>query len=251
MVLSVIIPCLNEADYITDLLDCLSRQTLGEFEVIVVDSRSTDQTAAIVRAYPAPFPLRVVAGSRGVANARNTGAACARGEWLYFLDADVTFDEELLERSLAEVQARGLGVASPTFQTDSPEHLHKVGSWVSLRYCRLLSRTRFPVAGGFAILIKRSLHHKIGAFDPKLKLGEDHYYVCQAVRAGENFGYLNSTSIITSMRRFQDVRGIKVFSQYVFIEFYRLSHGLRVEDELFAYEFGNHKKSSASVSSDA
>jgi glycosyltransferase involved in cell wall biosynthesis len=241
MVLSVIIPCLNEADYILDLLDCLSRQSLQDFEVIVVDSQSTDQTAAIVRDYPAPFPLRVVASSRGVANARNTGAACAQGDWLYFLDADVAFDAEMLERSLTEVRTRGLGIASPAFQTDSSEHLHKVGSWVSMRYCRALSRTRFPVAGGFAILVKRSLHHAIGAFDPRLRLGEDHYYVCQAVQAGESFGYLDSASIVISMRRFQE-QGVKVFSQYVFIEFYRLSHGLRVEDELFAYEFGNHKK---------
>jgi len=242
MRLSVIIPCLNEADYITDILDCLSRQTMRDFEVIVVDSQSIDETAAIARAYPAPFPLRVVTSPRGVANARNTGAAQAAGEWLYFLDADVTFGPDLLENSLDEVDARELNIASPAFLTDSPEHLHKVGSWVSLRYCRLLSRTRYPMAGGFAILVKCSLHHTIGAFDPKLKLGEDHYYVYQAVQAGESFGYLGSTSIVVSMRRFQNAQGVKVFSQYVFTEMYRLSHGLRVEEELFSYEFGNHKK---------
>jgi glycosyltransferase involved in cell wall biosynthesis len=243
MVLSVIIPCLNEADYITDLLDCLSRQTFREFEVIVVDSQSTDATAAIVRQYTATFPLRLVSSPRGVANARNTGATAARGQWFYFLDADVTFGADLLASSLDEVESRELSVASPMFQTDSPEHLHKVGSWVSLHYCRLLSRTRYPMAGGFAILVKRSLHHKIGAFDPKLKLGEDHYYVYQAVRVGESFGYLRSARIVVSMRRFQNAQGVKVFSQYVFTEFYRLSHGLRVEEELFTYEFGNHKKS--------
>jgi glycosyltransferase involved in cell wall biosynthesis len=243
MVLSVIIPCLNEADYITDILDCLGRQSFRAFEVVVVDSQSTDATAAIVRAYAATFPLQVVSSPRGVANARNAGAVAAQGEWLYFLDADVTFGPHLLENSLDEVERRELSVASPMFQTDSSEHLHKVGSWVSLRYCRLLSRTRYPMAGGFGILAKRSVHHKIGAFDPKLKLGEDHYYVYQAVQVGESFGYLNSATIVVSMRRFQNAQGVKVFSQYVFTELYRLSHGLRVEEELFSYEFGNHKKS--------
>jgi glycosyltransferase involved in cell wall biosynthesis/sulfatase maturation enzyme AslB (radical SAM superfamily) len=99
--LSVIVPVRNGAPFIGALLDSLCRQqlaTTGGCEFIVVDDASTDDTAAMLAAYPwirlLTHPVR-----RGAGAARNTGATAARGEVLIFLDADTRVCEaDFLQR---------------------------------------------------------------------------------------------------------------------------------------------------------
>ena len=84
---SVVVPVYNGERTLARCLTALSRTPAGLAEVIVVDDRSTDQTAAIARSLGArvmPNP-----DGRGPAAARNAGAAVARGDILLFIDADV------------------------------------------------------------------------------------------------------------------------------------------------------------------
>lgn len=90
--LSVILPCYNSRDTLPRALAALfeQRDTLGAFEVVVVDDGSVDGTADIARETAAPLPLAVVRQpNRGLAAARNAGAAHAAGRILLFLDPDV------------------------------------------------------------------------------------------------------------------------------------------------------------------
>ncbi|MEY2458949.1 MAG: hypothetical protein QOG30_779 [Acidimicrobiaceae bacterium] len=90
--ISVIIPALNVASTIEDQLDALSHQRFdGEFEVIVADNGSTDDTRAVVEAWQGRLPgLRIVDASArpGSASARNVGVRAAAGPGLAFCDAD-------------------------------------------------------------------------------------------------------------------------------------------------------------------
>jgi glycosyltransferase involved in cell wall biosynthesis len=86
---SVIVPTYNVERYLRATLDSLLRQTLRDFEAIVVDDGSTDGTVAIVEEYR-DERIRLVrhAANRGVAEARNTGLRHARGEYIALMDAD-------------------------------------------------------------------------------------------------------------------------------------------------------------------
>lgn len=101
--LSVIIPARNEAFSLPALLHSIGRSTVAPLEVIVVDDSSTDGTGEIAAAYGAtvvkapPLPE----GWLGKPWACWTGASCARGEHLLFLDADVTLGPDALERLCA------------------------------------------------------------------------------------------------------------------------------------------------------
>jgi glycosyltransferase involved in cell wall biosynthesis len=88
--ISVVIPAFNAAAVITETLDSVRRQTFQDFEVIIVDDGSPDDTAAVVQKICAQDPrfILVQQANGGVAVARNTGVAQARGEWIAFLDAD-------------------------------------------------------------------------------------------------------------------------------------------------------------------
>jgi glycosyltransferase EpsH len=108
--ISVIVPAYNAAATIRDALASLEAQTMSDFEVIVIDDGSTDDTVQIVRALAEAvgFELRLVSKANGGrADARNTGLALALGEYLAFVDADDTAEPAMLERMLTCAQDTG------------------------------------------------------------------------------------------------------------------------------------------------
>jgi glycosyltransferase involved in cell wall biosynthesis len=73
--LSIIIPTLNEADYLPDLLDLIITQTYdGKLEVIIVDGQSTDETLAVARSYEGQIAgLSILETTKNVGHQRNFG----------------------------------------------------------------------------------------------------------------------------------------------------------------------------------
>ena len=99
---SVIIAAYNGAALITNTLRSLSAQTLRDWEAVVVDDCSTDDTLAVVRAYPDPR-VRVIVAARngGPVRARNLAVEHARGRYLAGLDHDDLCRPERLARQVA------------------------------------------------------------------------------------------------------------------------------------------------------
>ena len=86
---SIIVPAFNVAKTLPATLDALLAQTLDDFEIIVVNDGSTDSTAEILQSYQDIPDFRVITQfNRGLAGARNTGIAEARGIFVGFCDAD-------------------------------------------------------------------------------------------------------------------------------------------------------------------
>lgn len=105
---SIIVPVYNGAAYLRPCLDGILTQTMTDFELILVDDASTDDTPSLLSDYAAhDARIRVVTrtqnGCAGVA--RNDGMSVAGGEYLLFLDADDVFESSLLERCVARARA--------------------------------------------------------------------------------------------------------------------------------------------------
>lgn len=83
---SLIIPCYNQAHYLGEAIKSVLAQSYANFEIIVVDDGSTDNTAEVAARYPRVCCIRQ--DNQGLAAARNTGLRESRGEYLVFLDAD-------------------------------------------------------------------------------------------------------------------------------------------------------------------
>lgn len=94
---SVIMPAYNAARTIGATLASVLQQTAPDVELIVVDDGSTDGTARVLEELRGRI-LLIRTGHRGAAAARNRGAEFARGEYLFFCDADLVLRPELLER---------------------------------------------------------------------------------------------------------------------------------------------------------
>src|SRR6266436_3475630 len=92
---SVIIPCYNQAHFLHEAIDSVLAQTYSNREILVVDDGSSDATAAVARSYP--HVRYVYQENAGPSAARNTGLKQTRGEYLVFLDADDRLLPEALE----------------------------------------------------------------------------------------------------------------------------------------------------------
>jgi len=100
---SVVIPCFDQGHYLREALQSVLAQTLPPAEIVVVDDGSTDNTAAIAREYS---KVRCIhQRNRGLASARNAGAAHTTGEHIVFLDADDRLKPDALAIGLRELVA--------------------------------------------------------------------------------------------------------------------------------------------------
>lgn len=102
---SVIIPLYNKADYISDTLKSVLAQTYKNFEVIIVDDGSSDNSLAVVKEITDPRLKVISQNNSGVSAARNNGIAVAKGRWIAFLDADDIWLPNHL-RTLLEISKR-------------------------------------------------------------------------------------------------------------------------------------------------
>ena len=162
--LSVVMPVYNAEATLAECLTRLSRSSFGDFEIVLVDDGSTDQSRAIA----AGFSLRVVptAGRIGPAAARNLGAQAAEGELLFFLDADVMVRPDTLSRIVAAFERDEIeGVIG--VQAAEMRHRDLVSQyknlWMRWTYCR--RRGEVPLFYTTAAAIRRDAFLRAGGFD--------------------------------------------------------------------------------------
>ena len=93
---SVVMANYNYGRYLSAAVESVRAQTLGDWELIVVDDGSTDESAKVARQFGAT--VLSTGGRAGPARARNIGAGTAKGEILFFIDSDVCVHSDTLER---------------------------------------------------------------------------------------------------------------------------------------------------------
>ena len=99
---SVIIPCYNQAPFLPDAIESALRQTHPRLEVIVVDDGSSDDSSRIAASYPEVRAVRQ--DNQGVASARNRGLRESSGQCVVFLDSDDRLRPRALEAGLEALQ---------------------------------------------------------------------------------------------------------------------------------------------------
>jgi glycosyltransferase involved in cell wall biosynthesis len=102
---SVIIPCYNQDKYLSETLNSISNQTYTNWECIIVDDGSVDDSAKIAASFVSKDSrfIYIYKKNGGVSSARNLGINLAKGSYIQFLDSDDILDNLKLELSLAEL----------------------------------------------------------------------------------------------------------------------------------------------------
>ena len=102
MLVSVVIPCFNVEEYITESVQSVINQTYKHIEIICIDNNSTDNTYQILKNLKIEFPNLIVDRElkAGANAARNKGLEIAKGSWIQFLDADDLITPTKIEHQL-------------------------------------------------------------------------------------------------------------------------------------------------------
>lgn len=237
--LSIIVITLNEAERIATLLDDLKQQTHQDFELIVVDSNSEDDTCAIVRSYNGHLPslhLELMP-HRGVCLGRNTGAKLAQHQRLLFLDADVRLSPDFIQKALSQLTIQNLEVAGVYL---SPKGLPKRYSLGYQLFNMGIALTQFifPTAIGACLFSTKTVHEAINGFDSSITLCEDCDYVNRASQVTK-FRML-PLSFTFDPRRLKQDGLLKTSSKYLYANVHRLFRG-EIRNQKIRYDFGHYK----------
>jgi len=233
--LSIIIPTLNEENYLSFLLKSLKKQKLDiEFETIVSDAGSEDKTIDVAKS----FGCKVVSGGFP-AKGKNDGAKAARGDLILFLDADTFLAENSLEKLLKEFKEKRLDVAS--FLLTSFHRFHNLSYKILFNFPSLITEKFLPQAMN-VILVKKELHRKIGGFNEEVKIGEELDYLRRGVKFGK-FGVLRSTKIFASPRRFEKDGWFTTWSKYFLCQLHMIFLG-PVKSDILKYRFNHYLQKS-------
>lgn len=174
---SIVIPAYNCAWCIDRALDSVAAQSFRDYEVIVVDDGSTDNTAAVLAARPEP--LRVIRqANAGMSAARNAGIAAARGEFVAFLDSDDWWRPGKLAAQVELMRADPeLGFCSSATELQSPDG-QTVGEWgcpasTAGLVAQILGGVSAVAGGASSVLVRRALLEVLTGFDARLRGAED------------------------------------------------------------------------------
>lgn len=189
---SILIPCYNSANWISETLESALAQTWPNKEIIVVDDGSTDNSLAVAKSFESPIVKVISQENRGASVARNRAFQESQGDFIQYLDADDLLAPDKIERQVQRL-------------VDGNSNCVAAGEWA--RFYKTPSEALFipqplwadmsPVEwlvcagdGGWmmhpaAWLVPRPIAEKVGSWNESLSLDDDGEYFCRVVLASE------------------------------------------------------------------
>lgn len=231
--LSIIIPALNEESCLPKLLECIRDQTYKDYEVIVADAGSNDRTRQIAK----KFGCKIVKGGMPSVG-RNNGAKAAKGDILFFIDADAGFGRNFLKDCIDEFNSRKLDVAGLYIYPKENNFIDRI--FLSLfNFWTFSTQLFYPNASGSGIMCRKWLHEKVNGFDDAIKLSEDMDYAKRCGRIGK-FRLIRNAKSYVAMRRFEKDGRLKVGLKLFLSVLYRLFFG-EIKSDVFKYDLRYRK----------
>jgi glycosyltransferase involved in cell wall biosynthesis len=198
--LSIITVCFNAAPLIQKTLFSALHQTFQDFELVIIDGGSEDNTLELLQPFQSKIGQLVSEKDNGIYDAMNKGVCLAKGEWVYFLNAgDAFFDDLVLEKVFIEIN-----MAMPDFLYAKVQTLNEptgidyvAGEAVTLKDFW----HKYPICHQ-ATFAKREIFNQIGIFNTNYQLISDTEWFIRLFKKKE----LN-THFMNAVVAFYDVTG--------------------------------------------
>ncbi|MFP4219308.1 MAG: glycosyltransferase [Phormidium sp.] len=174
--ISVILPVYNGMETIADTINSVLGQTFRDFELIVIDDGSTDDTLSVVKAIADERIQIHQFANAGQGESRNRGVALAQGDYLSFIDADDLWTADKLQHQWQALQTHPQAAVaySWTDHIDENNQFFRAGPHLTFSgdVYKLLIISDF-VGSGSNVLIRKSAFEAVGGFAPRLTPAED------------------------------------------------------------------------------
>ena len=178
---SVIIPLYNKAPYIAKAIESVLGQTYRDFEVIVIDDGSTDQSLEVAKTFENKSNTIISQPNSGVSTARNNGVKLAKHPYICFLDADdwwhPTFLEEM-KRLITDFPDAGIYGSGYYIVKNGQERIAPIGVPQGFErgiidYCEVYAKTLCMPLTSISVVIPKHIFDEERGFKSQLKFGED------------------------------------------------------------------------------
>ena len=181
MKFSVIIPLYSKAPYVKKALESVCRQTYSDYELIVINDGSTDDSCMIAEKYLQGMDginyRLITQENAGVSAARNNGVAASKGEYVAFLDADDWWEPTFLEKMaklIEDYPEAGLYASNYIYYKPGKTRvaINNIETGY-FNYPRAYYEGNAMPVTSISVVIPRNIYDEMGGFPLGIKLGED------------------------------------------------------------------------------
>lgn len=179
--ISIIIPCYNASSFLKEAINSVLKQTHQNFELILVNDGSTDDSEKIIKSYQDERIRYYYQENKGQCAASNFGLSKATGDYIKFFDADDVMNTSHLESQLKKLNGRTDAIAScawgrfydanPTSAKFIPEPVWK--DMYPLDWIKASLSQPYDMMGGWLWLIPKQVIKQSGGWDERLSLNND------------------------------------------------------------------------------
>lgn len=213
MKISVIIAAYNAEEFIEETLDSVLHQIMDEYEVIVIDDGSTDRTPEILKQYEKQYDnLHMIKQeNKGPSAARNAGLTVAKGEYVYFLDADDVLELDSLDSLYRCAVKRKADLVIAKYDIFDQVRVYPVHSIDDLVMKRKIKKYDQQIWWTFALwnkLFKREIIERYSLEFPPVSYSEDGVFVMQYIYCSRKITGLDK--IVIHYRRLNNLNASSV-----------------------------------------
>lgn len=203
---SVIIPTYNRAHLVKDAVESVLNQTYQDFELIVIDDGSTDNTREVLAVYKDKLTY-IYQENQGRSAARNHGIKLAQGEYIAFLDSDDVWFPDKLERQVPVLESAPPDVVLVHgYKCIVDQNLQLVPGWeLKLRKLYTSAEKREETYENYlhsscnftsSILVRKTAIIEIGCYDILIRTLEDLDLYLRLLLKGYNFAFISEPALI-------------------------------------------------------
>lgn len=199
---SIIIPLYNKENYICNTIHSVLQQGYGNFELIIVDDGSTDNSAEKVSCIKDDRIRYFYKANGGVSSARNYGIHKAKSDFIIFLDADDIWNIDFLETMYKLInmfpQCGIYGVAYSRISLEKENMIsykeNDDSFFIVSDYCLASYKMKAPICCSDSVCIKKAAFEAVGVFKEGIKHGEDLDMWIRII-SSFSFGYCNQKKV--------------------------------------------------------
>lgn len=240
---SVVIPTLNEENYLPKLLSDLSKQKEKYFEVIIVDAFSKDNTIKVSKKFQKKFNLKFYQIEHAnVSIQRNYGAIKSLGKYIVFLDADVRLKSSFMKKLFKFIKKQKGLIFIPYLSSENGDREYKPLLDIFnllIEFSQSINMKKKFSLGG-SMVFEKNFFNMIGGFDTQLFMSEDHELIQKAFRWGVSPKFMRANKITLSLRRWKKEGNLKIIYKYFIVTAHRLFGG-DVKNKIIEYKMGGEE----------
>lgn len=207
---SIVIPLYNKEKFIGRTLESIFDQTFSDYEIIIVNDCSTDQSLSIARQFARDnVSIMSHEKNQGLSAARNTGIALAKADFIAFIDSDDLWKPQFLEKMHVMIQkfphaglfASAYEESYPGFAIEVKKNISNDADSMEIISDFFTANAHQPIFCYSSVVMKKIVFETIGLFDQKITLGED---VDFNIRANSKFALAYYNRVCASYTIFSE-----------------------------------------------